>query len=100
MLDVYFRWVSVEDGATSAVVPRVNYPLPMSRLVSLASDYSELINDTSLFTCPKSEGDDSRTPAMCLVCGDVLCSQVILTNKPYKSVLQEHSIQLKRQFNK
>ncbi len=28
-----------------------------------------------LFRCPKSDGDDSRAPTMCLVCGDMLCSQ-------------------------
>lgn len=25
--------------------------------------------------CPSSDGDESRVPAMCLVCGTVVCSQ-------------------------
>ena len=25
--------------------------------------------------CPKSNGDDTRAPTMCLVCGQMLCSQ-------------------------
>ena len=29
----------------------------------------------SFFRCPKSDGDDSRAPTMCLVCGTMLCSQ-------------------------
>ena len=52
------------------------FPVQSSGLISLPSDYSELINAASLFTCPNSEGDEARTPAMCLVCGKLLCSQV------------------------
>ncbi|XP_064603615.1 E3 ubiquitin-protein ligase UBR2-like isoform X2 [Liolophura sinensis] len=51
------------------------YPLPVKQLVPLPHDYSDLINQVSTFTCPKSEGDDSRAPTMCLVCGQMLCSQ-------------------------
>ena len=29
----------------------------------------------NFFSCPKSDGDDSRAPTMCLVCGKMLCSQ-------------------------
>lgn len=52
------------------------FPVRSSGLITLPSDYSELINVASLFTCPNSEGDEARTPAMCLVCGKMLCSQV------------------------
>ncbi|XP_021345433.1 E3 ubiquitin-protein ligase UBR2-like isoform X2 [Mizuhopecten yessoensis] len=53
----------------------VCYPLKVNRLVTLPEDYSELINEVSSFTCPKSDGDESRAPTMCLVCGKMLCSQ-------------------------
>lgn len=53
------------------------FPVQSSGLITLPSDYSELINVASLFTCPNSEGDEARTPAMCLVCGKMLCSQVL-----------------------
>ena len=56
------------------------YPVQSSGLILLPSDYSELINAASLFTCPNSEGDEARTPAMCLVCGKLLCSQVLFWN--------------------
>jgi len=47
-----------------------------SHLVSLPDDYSELINETSVFSCPRSPmGDDSRSPALCLLCGTIVCSQ-------------------------
>ncbi|XP_075234618.1 ubr1 ubiquitin ligase [Lycorma delicatula] len=44
-------------------------------LVNLPEDYSELINTVSLFICPNSDREDSRNPTMCLVCGEMLCSQ-------------------------
>lgn len=50
-------------------------PHAVNQLMSLPVDYSELINSVSQFTCPNSEGDDSRSPTMCLVCGVILCSQ-------------------------
>ncbi|XP_060067571.1 E3 ubiquitin-protein ligase UBR2-like isoform X1 [Ylistrum balloti] len=53
----------------------ISYPRRVNRLVTLPEDYSELINEVSSFTCPKSDGDESRAPTMCLVCGKMLCSQ-------------------------
>ncbi|XP_048858643.1 E3 ubiquitin-protein ligase UBR2 isoform X1 [Brienomyrus brachyistius] len=53
----------------------VSYPRESNRLIDLPDDYSALINQASTFTCPKSGGDKSRTPTLCLVCGAMLCSQ-------------------------
>lgn len=50
-------------------------PRTINQLVELPSDYSELINTVSSFTCPNSDHEDSRNPTMCLVCGEILCSQ-------------------------
>lgn len=49
--------------------------LPVRKLINLPDDYSDLINSVSLFTCPNNDRDDSRNPTMCLMCGEVLCSQ-------------------------
>uniref|UniRef100_A0A1L8DT83 E3 ubiquitin-protein ligase n=1 Tax=Nyssomyia neivai TaxID=330878 RepID=A0A1L8DT83_9DIPT len=49
--------------------------LDVKELVALPEDYSDLINSVSLFTCPNNSRDDTRNPTMCLVCGEVLCSQ-------------------------
>uniref|UniRef100_A0A8C9ZWX3 E3 ubiquitin-protein ligase n=1 Tax=Sander lucioperca TaxID=283035 RepID=A0A8C9ZWX3_SANLU len=46
-----------------------------NRLIELPEDYSVLINQASSFTCPRSGGDKSRAPTLCLVCGCMLCSQ-------------------------
>uniref|UniRef100_A0A182N0G2 E3 ubiquitin-protein ligase n=1 Tax=Anopheles dirus TaxID=7168 RepID=A0A182N0G2_9DIPT len=48
---------------------------PVRQLIELPDDYSDLINSVSLFTCPNNIRDDSRNPTMCLVCGEILCSQ-------------------------
>ncbi|CAB1312562.1 unnamed protein product, partial [Coregonus sp. 'balchen'] len=53
----------------------VSYPRESNSLIDLPDDYSALINQASSFTCPKSGGDKSRAPTLCLVCGSMLCSQ-------------------------
>merc|ERR1712227_161566 len=54
---------------------QLNFSLTIPRLISLPGDYSELINNISNFSCPRSVGDESRIPCMCLVCGTVVCGQ-------------------------
>ncbi|KAM6956516.1 E3 ubiquitin-protein ligase UBR2 isoform 1-T1 [Aplochiton taeniatus] len=53
----------------------ISFPRQSNRLIELPDDYSALINQASSFTCPKSGGDKSRAPTLCLVCGTMLCSQ-------------------------
>lgn len=72
------RWCKHEGVQAVAKNPslcKTVEPLPVNHLVELPSDYSELINAVSLFTCPNSVKEDSRNPTMCLVCGEMLCSQ-------------------------
>lgn len=45
----------------------IRQPHAINRLIDLPNDYSDLINSVSQFTCPNSDGDDSRSPTMCLV---------------------------------
>uniref|UniRef100_A0A6Q2XMY6 E3 ubiquitin-protein ligase n=1 Tax=Esox lucius TaxID=8010 RepID=A0A6Q2XMY6_ESOLU len=52
-----------------------SFPRESNSLIELPDDYSALINQASSFTCPKSGGDKSRAPTLCLVCGTMLCSQ-------------------------
>ncbi|XP_049926523.1 E3 ubiquitin-protein ligase UBR2 [Epinephelus moara] len=53
----------------------VRFPRESNRLIDLPEDYSILINQASSFTCPRSGGDKSQAPTLCLVCGSMLCSQ-------------------------
>ncbi|XP_005107156.1 E3 ubiquitin-protein ligase UBR2 isoform X1 [Aplysia californica] len=66
---------SVRERLSASSEPLVHYPLKLNQLIELPNDYSLLINEASTFTCPKSDGDDSRAPTRCLVCGRMLCSQ-------------------------
>ncbi|ESO01957.1 hypothetical protein HELRODRAFT_188532 [Helobdella robusta] len=55
---------------------KIVYPRKVNRLIELPTNYSDLINQFSVFSCPKSNSnEDSRNPSMCLVCGLVVCSQ-------------------------
>ncbi|KAB0798887.1 hypothetical protein PPYR_06767 [Photinus pyralis] len=53
----------------------IEEPQTINQLIDLPNDYSELINTVSSFTCPNSNHEDSRNPTMCLICGEILCSQ-------------------------
>lgn len=66
------RWM---EHPKAKLPPQIKEPLIVNNLVNLPDDYSELINTVSLFTCPNSDHEDSRNPTMCLVCGEMLCSQ-------------------------
>lgn len=75
--NIILKWCQHEEVDTYLKFPSyiVKEPLQINRLVKLPTDYSELINTVSSFTCPNSDHEDSRNPTMCLVCGEILCSQ-------------------------
>ena len=68
---IKLKFMAAEDCKVSTVHV---CPLTVSHLVSLPADYSQLINQLSTFD-PRCIGEDSRVPVMCLVCGEVVCSQ-------------------------
>ncbi|CAH0663514.1 unnamed protein product [Chilo suppressalis] len=68
-----FEWASMPAEWLPPQV--VLEPTDPPKLVPLPEDFSELMNVVSEFSCPNSERDDSKYPAMCLVCGKILCSQ-------------------------
>jgi len=59
----------------STDAPSLKFVTTIPKLIDLPEDYSELINNISNFSCPRSVGEESRIPSMCLVCGTVVCSQ-------------------------
>lgn len=59
----------------SSDTSNLNFVTKVPQLIELPHDYSELINNISNFSCPRSVGEESRIPSMCLVCGTVVCSQ-------------------------
>lgn len=79
VFDIVGKWCNHEEvGIYLNGAPLlVSYePLPIPHLIDLPVDYSELMNSVlSSFSCPNSDHDDARNPTMCLVCGEILCSQ-------------------------
>lgn len=71
-IEVYRNKLKSGDQNLVPIVPALS---PIRQLVSLPEDYSDLINSVSSFTCKNNEREDSRNPTMCLVCGEIICSQ-------------------------
>ena len=44
-------------------------------LIPLPRDYTDLMNLSANFSCGNSVTGESKTPALCLVCGLLVCSQ-------------------------
>ncbi|XP_045504697.1 E3 ubiquitin-protein ligase UBR1 isoform X2 [Colias croceus] len=71
------EWCSYSDRWFNGEIPKTVAlePSEPPRLINLPEDFSELMNIVSEFSCPNSEREDSKNPTMCLVCGQILCSQ-------------------------
>ncbi|XP_059082624.1 E3 ubiquitin-protein ligase UBR2-like isoform X2 [Tigriopus californicus] len=61
--------------STASKIPPVTYPVKVNGLIDLPEDYADLINSVCDFNCSDSLCNNTRAPAMCLICGEVLCSQ-------------------------
>eukprot|EP00111_Clytia_hemisphaerica_P018489 TCONS_00054716-protein len=69
------RWCSdIRREQLKLVRPIKDCYLSSRRLVDLPEQYSTLIKRASGFKCP-TVGDTSRSPALCLICGEMICSQ-------------------------
>nr|XP_049697371.1 E3 ubiquitin-protein ligase UBR1 isoform X3 [Helicoverpa armigera] len=71
------EWVNLStEWFSGEIAPHiVTEPKEPPSLIPLPEDFSELMNLVSEFSCPNSEREDSKKPTMCLVCGQILCSQ-------------------------
>lgn len=72
---------NIRNKQSEDIVPIIQAIPPIRQLIDLPEDYSDLINSVSVFTCPNNVRDDSRNPTMCLVCGEILCSQSFCCQK-------------------
>lgn len=71
----------IQSRPADEIIPIVSPVTPIRQLITMPSDYIEMINSVSLYTCPNNEKDESRNPTMCLVCGEILCSQTYCCQK-------------------
>lgn len=69
------------DRRTDEIIPIVSPVTPIRQLITLPDDYIDVINSVSVFSCPNYEKEESRNPTMCLVCGEILCSQTYCCQK-------------------
>ena len=51
-------------------------PAPRRKLIDLPENYLSLLSKADQYKCPNSITRDSKSPALCLVCGTIICSQV------------------------
>lgn len=70
------RWCSHKNVLNRTTAKITPHCFMVSRnLVPLPKDYSTLINRVSGFMCPTFANDSSRSPALCLICDKIFCSQ-------------------------
>jgi len=70
------RWC--ENPKFRQLVAEKNFtrqPNLVNRLHPLPNEFGILVNRASTFKCPSLQSDESRTPTICLVCGEIVCSQ-------------------------
>eukprot|EP00794_Sanderia_malayensis_P020331 gene20331-22331_t len=74
IIERWFTNESIEEFLKSPRYEQLIMPLSSVSLIPLPKEYSQLITRSSGFKCPMT-GDISQNPTMCLVCGEMLCSQ-------------------------
>ncbi len=60
-------------------------PIRPRRLVDLPSEYRVLIDRAADYRCPNNPTGECRSPCLCLICGEIVCSQVSTTTSNYYS---------------
>ncbi|TRY57802.1 hypothetical protein DNTS_027640, partial [Danionella cerebrum] len=68
-----FQLFQEHRDLTNSLLKR--HPRKRNQLIDLPKDYSELLNQASQFRCPNSSDDKRKHPTLCLLCGEMLCSQ-------------------------
>ena len=63
------------SNVTKSFVP-MELPAPRRNLIDLPENYLSLLSKADQYRCPNSVTKDSKSPALCLVCGTIVCSQV------------------------
>ncbi|XP_065661798.1 E3 ubiquitin-protein ligase UBR2 isoform X2 [Hydra vulgaris] len=74
MIQITKRWCEHKDVYNLSSIKIEKCYFTARRLITLPHDYSSLINMASGFRCPTT-GDSNCIPSLCLVCGELLCSQ-------------------------
>ena len=63
------------SNVTTSFTP-IQIPAPRRKLIDLPENYLSLLSKADNYKCPNSVTKESKSPALCLVCGTIVCSQV------------------------
>ena len=69
--------LSVSNNVTNSFIP-LEIPVRRRSLIELPENYLSLLSKADQFKCPNSVSKESKSPALCLACGTIVCSQVNL----------------------
>ena len=67
--------LSVSNNVTNSFIP-LEIPVRRRSLIELPENYLSLLSKADQFKCPNSVSKESKSPALCLACGTIVCSQV------------------------
>merc|ERR1712088_1085223 len=72
--EVIESMLSVSNNVTNSFIP-LEIPVRRRPLIELPENYLSLLSKADQFKCPNSVSKESKSPALCLVCGTIVCSQ-------------------------
>jgi E3 ubiquitin-protein ligase UBR2 len=72
--EVIESMLSVSNNVTNSFIP-LEIPVRRRSLIELPENYLSLLSKADQFKCPNSVSKESKSPALCLACGTIVCSQ-------------------------
>ena len=75
MID-FIRLISMLSSEVTKNYAPLQLPVRPRKLIDLPENYLTLLSKADQFKCPNSVTKESKSPALCLVCGTIVCSQV------------------------
>ena len=75
MID-FIRLISMLSSEVTKNYAPLQLPVRPRKLIDLPENYLTLLSKADQFKCPNSVTGESKSPALCLVCGTIVCSQV------------------------
>ena len=72
----YSTFFSMLASDVTKTYAPLELPVRQRKLIDLPENYLTLLSKADQFKCPNSVTKESKSPALCLVCGTIVCSQV------------------------
>ena len=89
----FFRILADDRLSSSLDVTCPEMPITKRSLIDLPEDYTDLLNKATAYECPNWSTDrKSKSFAICLTCGDLVCYEVKLNYGFSSGVLMKYGI--------